>query len=235
MTLTLLSLLFLIVYVFVVIILPAHHVRSFALRNMMIRRQGRLTLSTQYMTSTIQPSEAEKRKNSFDKAYQQNDKEFGSDFVVNENAIKSSKGTECNVDCDCAAKNRDDTVLLDDRQVDNELVNHVKVEQKGRITMYKKEGCPFCLKAKLLLEGKYGLTVTYVDIKSEQSEDILNQMRTFSGGRNTVPQIFFNAEHLGGNDDVQKLDIDGILIKKIETMRSTPVSMMMDHWFHPWY
>lgn len=30
-------------------------------------------------------------------------------------------------------------------------------------------------------------------------------MRTFSGGRNTVPQIFFNADHLGGNDDVQKV------------------------------
>jgi len=30
-------------------------------------------------------------------------------------------------------------------------------------------------------------------------------MRTFSGGRNTVPQIFFNSEHLGGNDDIQKV------------------------------
>ena len=30
-------------------------------------------------------------------------------------------------------------------------------------------------------------------------------MRTFSGGRNTVPQIFFNSEHLGGSDDVHKV------------------------------
>ena len=162
--------------------------------------------------------------------------EVWSDYIVKENAVESSKSAECNVDCDCASKNKDGTALLDDRQVNNDLVvNHVKVEQKGRVTMYKKEGCPFCLKAQTLLEGKYGLTITYVDIKSEQSEDILQQMRTFSGGRNTVPQIFFNAEHLGGNDDVQKLDADGILEKKIEMVRSTAVSMMMDHWFHPWY
>ena len=38
-------------------------------------------------------------------------------------------------------------------------------------------------------------------------------MRTFSGGRNTVPQVFFNSEHLGGNDDLQKMDKDGIFIR----------------------
>jgi glutaredoxin-related protein len=60
-------------------------------------------------------------------------------------------------------------------------------------------------------------------------------MRTFSGGRNTVPQIFFNSEHLGGNDDIQKLDADGLLAPKVEMVRKTSVSMMMDHWYHPWY
>ena len=63
----------------------------------------------------------------------------------------------------------------------------------------------------------------------------MQQMRNFSGGRNTVPQIFFNAEHLGGNDDVQKLDQEGVLASKVDLVRKTPVSMMMDHWYHPWY
>ena len=118
--------------------------------------------------------------------------------------------------------------MLDDRQISG-------IEQKGRVTMSKKEGCPYCEKAKALLEGKYGLAITYVDIKSEQSDEILMQMRNFSGGRNTVPQIFFNAEHLGGNDDVQKLEAEGVLSKKVDMVRSTEVTMMMDHWFHPWY
>lgn len=60
-------------------------------------------------------------------------------------------------------------------------------------------------------------------------------MRTFSGGRNTVPQIFFNSEHLGGNDDVQTLEAEGKLREKVETVRKTPVTMMMDHWYHPHY
>ena len=60
-------------------------------------------------------------------------------------------------------------------------------------------------------------------------------MRTFSGGRNTVPQIFFNSDHIGGNDDLQKLDVDGILINKINNVRKEAVSMMQDNWYHPWY
>lgn len=107
--------------------------------------------------------------------------------------------------------------------------------QLGRVTMYKKEGCPYCMKAKELLEGKYLLNIVFVDIESPQREEILQQMRTFSGGRNTVPQIFFNAEHLGGNDDVQKLEIDGILANKVDFVRKNAVTMMQDHWFHPWY
>jgi glutaredoxin len=55
-----------------------------------------------------------------------------------------------------------------------------------------------------LLEGQYQLTVNKVNVlEGSDSEKKIKQMRTFSGGRNTVPQVFFNSEHLGGNDDVQ--------------------------------
>ena len=80
-------------------------------------------------------------------------------------------------------------------------------------------------------------------------------MRTFSGGRNTVPQIFFNSEHLGGSDDVHKvsiivttffltfiiiiidikLDEQGLLAPKVDYIRKNAVTMMQDHWYHPWY
>lgn len=109
--------------------------------------------------------------------------------------------------------------------------------QLGRVTMYKKSTCPHCKKACELLEGKYGLELTYVDVEGnpEQREAMLQQMRTFSGGRNTVPQIFFNAEHLGGNDDVQKLDAEDKLQPLVDMVKSTAVSMMNPDWFHPWY
>lgn len=60
-------------------------------------------------------------------------------------------------------------------------------------------------------------------------------MKTFSGGRNTVPQIFFNSEHIGGNDDLQSLEAKGLLAAKVDFVRKNAVSMMMDNWYHPWY
>jgi glutaredoxin 3 len=108
-------------------------------------------------------------------------------------------------------------------------------EQQGIVTMYTKTTCPHCAKAKELLEETHGLTVTLVDIESEDQEQILQQMRQFSGGRNTVPQVFFNENHLGGNDDVQQLQTDGKLAEKVEMVKNTPVTMMQEGWYHPWY
>ena len=110
----------------------------------------------------------------------------------------------------------------------------LSAEQLGRVTMYKKQGCPFCVKALDTLVSKYGLDVTEVDIEGEKQEDILLQMRQFSGGRNTVPQIFFNEEHIGGNDDVQVLDAEGKLEEMAQKVKNTP-AMMQDGWYHPWY
>lgn len=68
-----------------------------------------------------------------------------------------------------------------------------------------------------------------------QREQKIQQMRIFSGGRYTVPQIFFNAEHLGGFKDISELEVAGVLSEKVAKLKSTPPTMMMDSWFHPWY
>lgn len=110
--------------------------------------------------------------------------------------------------------------------------------QLGRVTMYKKQGCPHCTQAINLLQNQYELRIDFVDVEEPdvmKRDEILQQMRTFSGGRNTVPQVFFNSEHLGGNDDIQKFEAAGQLAGKVENVKAIPVSMMMDHWYHPWY
>lgn len=43
--------------------------------------------------------------------------------------------------------------------------NHTPVEQLGIVTMYKKESCPYCKKARDLLETKYSLRINYVDVE----------------------------------------------------------------------
>lgn len=111
----------------------------------------------------------------------------------------------------------------------------VDVEQKGIVTVYYKETCPYCKKALALLEGDYKLNVSRVNVlEGDDSEKKIKQMKTFSG-RNTVPQIFFNSLHIGGNDDVQKLHKDGKLSEMVATVRAEPAGMMKDSWYHPWY
>jgi glutaredoxin 3 len=106
--------------------------------------------------------------------------------------------------------------------------------QKGIVTVYSKSTCPHCVAAKELLTSKYDLEVVEIDVLGPETDAVLQQMRTFSGGRNTVPQVFFNSKHLGGNDDVQSLDTSGALEAEVEIVKNTP-AMMMPNWFHPWY
>lgn len=109
------------------------------------------------------------------------------------------------------------------------------VEQKGLVTVYHKETCPYCKKVLALLEGDYSLSVTRVNVlEGEDSEKKIKQMKTFSGA-NTVPQVFFNSEHLGGNDDVQKLHEEGKLEALVAKVRAEAPGMMKPTWYHPWY
>ena len=66
------------------------------------------------------------------------------------------------------------------------------------ITVYSKDYCPYCKSAKALLESK-GLS--YVEIDVGHHPEKLNEMVSRSQ-RRTVPQIFFDDEHIGGSTDL---------------------------------
>ncbi|XP_069010641.1 uncharacterized protein [Embiotoca jacksoni] len=72
---------------------------------------------------------------------------------------------------------------------------------RGRVTVYSIQGCPHCVRAKATI-GQLGLPVCDVDIgKHSELRATVKELT----GRSTVPQIFFNSIHVGGNDDLQKL------------------------------
>jgi glutaredoxin 3 len=71
-----------------------------------------------------------------------------------------------------------------------------------KIIIYTKEVCPYCVKAKILLQKK-NLQFEEVKISDEETK---NEMIRKSGGRMTVPQIFIDDFHVGGCDDLYELE-----------------------------
>lgn len=75
------------------------------------------------------------------------------------------------------------------------------------ILMYTMGHCPYCKRAKELLRSK-GIT-EWEEYDLEVVPEKRAEMIEKSGGRNTVPQIFIGETHVGGSDDIHKLDSKG--------------------------
>jgi len=78
--------------------------------------------------------------------------------------------------------------------------------------MYTTAWCPYCARAKALLERK-GVGYTEIDVIEQPARR--SEMIQRAGGRTTVPQIFIDGEHIGGCDDMVALDRAGGLDKKL--------------------
>ncbi len=68
-----------------------------------------------------------------------------------------------------------------------------------QVVIFTREGCPYCAKAKEMLEQA---GFTYVEFPLEDS--VRNSVVRAVSGRDTVPQIFLNGELLGGADDLEE-------------------------------
>lgn len=75
------------------------------------------------------------------------------------------------------------------------------MELKGRVLVYSILGCPHCMRAKNTLQE---LGVPYTDVSLDRFPHARQDMQMRAQKR-TVPQIFFNAKHIGGNEDLQDL------------------------------
>ena len=76
------------------------------------------------------------------------------------------------------------------------------------VEIYSKMTCPYCFRAKRLLDAK---GVTYqeymVDFGGEKRQEMIQR----ANGRTTVPQIFIGGRHVGGCDDLMDLERRGAL------------------------
>jgi glutaredoxin 3 len=82
----------------------------------------------------------------------------------------------------------------------------------AQVELYTTMWCPFCARARALLERK-GVAYSNVDLDEEPNRR--DEMIKRASGRRTVPQIFIDGEHIGGCDDIMALDRAGKLDPKL--------------------
>lgn len=77
------------------------------------------------------------------------------------------------------------------------------------VEIYTWRTCPYCQRAKSLLDSK---GVQYTEYSIDGDEEARAKMSERAGGRRTVPQIFVgNDHHVGGCDDLYALESAGKL------------------------
>ncbi len=78
----------------------------------------------------------------------------------------------------------------------------------ARVEIYTKPFCPYCARAKGLLESK-GVDYEEIEIGGDQEKRAAMIQR--ANGKTTVPQIFIDDHHVGGSDDLAALERMGKL------------------------
>jgi glutaredoxin 3 len=73
----------------------------------------------------------------------------------------------------------------------------------AQVRIFTKQGCPYSAGAKRLLSEK---GIPYEEIDVTATPERRTEMERASGGRTTLPQVFFGDRHVGGFEDLQELD-----------------------------
>ena len=71
------------------------------------------------------------------------------------------------------------------------------------VIIYTGPFCNFCDAAKRLLERN---NVTYKEIDIAKVDGAMDEMIAKANGKRTIPQIFFDDQHIGGYDETRALE-----------------------------
>ena len=78
----------------------------------------------------------------------------------------------------------------------------------AKVEVYTTTYCPYCVRAKTLLDAK---DIDYIEVDVTGNDAARQSLVEKSGGRRTVPQIFINGQSIGGYDDMRALEESGQL------------------------
>ncbi len=84
----------------------------------------------------------------------------------------------------------------------------------AKVEIYTWKYCPFCIRAKSLLNQK---NISFQEYPIDGDEAARQLMSKKADGRSTVPQIFINGKGIGGCDELYALEANNqldVLIKE---------------------
>ena len=77
-----------------------------------------------------------------------------------------------------------------------------------KITVYTGPTCNYCDAAKRLLKRNNAL---FTEINIGEVDGALDEMLKKANGKRTIPQIFFDDQHIGGYEEIRALEKDNKL------------------------
>ena len=77
-----------------------------------------------------------------------------------------------------------------------------------KITIYTGPVCNYCDAAKRLLKRN---NVSFSEINIAEVDGALDEMLKKTNGKRTIPQIFFDDQHIGGYEEIRALEKDNKL------------------------
>ena len=78
----------------------------------------------------------------------------------------------------------------------------------AKVEIYTWSRCPFCIRAKGLLDEK---GIEYSEYCLDGDEEAREEMSVRANGRSSLPQIFIDDRHIGGCEDIYDLESKGEL------------------------
>ena len=96
--------------------------------------------------------------------------------------------------------------------VDSGLKAQIEADIAGnKVMVYSKSYCPFAKATKDLLKSK-GIEFKVIELDEVSGGDALHAALKAYSGQNTVPNVYINGKHIGGNSDIQALNSAGKLV-----------------------
>tara|TARA_B100001113_G_scaffold52312_1_gene38331 strand:- start:632 stop:886 length:255 start_codon:yes stop_codon:yes gene_type:complete len=77
-----------------------------------------------------------------------------------------------------------------------------------KVEIYTWQYCPFCIRAKSLLNKK---NIDFIEYKIDGDESAREKMSQRANGKRSLPQIFIDNNSIGGCDDLYSLEEDNKL------------------------